>query len=139
MAKKHRFFKAENAKHSEQRNALINQITRSQLPCFHVPKIVGFRPARFVLVRCIQALYELISALSWAFLDASKELVLISKGFWKKVAEKAHFGLGPRLESPRFEWTWKQAEYVQNENVTNHCRKITRIQMLSITVAKLRI
>ena len=57
--KKNRFFQAENAKHSEQRNALINQITRSQ--------------------------------------------------------------------------------YVQNANVTNHCRKITRIQMLSITVAKLRI
>ena len=80
------------------------------LPCFHVPKIVGLRPAGFVLVRWIQALYELISALSWAFLDASKELVLISKGFWKKVAEKAHFGLGPRLESPCFEWTWKQAD-----------------------------
>ena len=85
---------------------------RTDLPCFHVLKIVGFRPAGFVLVRWIQALYELISALSWAFLDASKELVLTSKGFWKKVAEKAHFGLGPRLESPRFEWTWKQADCV---------------------------
>ena len=74
---------------------------------------MGFRPAGFVLVRWIQALYELISALSWAFLDASKELVLISKGFRKKVAEKAHFGLGPRLESPRFEWTWKQADCVR--------------------------
>ena len=75
---------------------------------------MGFRPAGFVLVRWIQALCELISALSWAFLDASKELVLISKGFRKKVAEKAHFGLGPRLESPRFEWTWKQADCVHN-------------------------
>ena len=42
----------------------------------------------------------LISAKLWAFLDASKELDLISQGFWKKWAEKAHFELGPRLESP---------------------------------------
>ena len=60
-------------------------------------KIVGFWPAGFVLVRWIQALHGLISAKSWAFLDASKELVLISKGFWKKWAEKAHFELGPHL------------------------------------------
>ena len=31
------------------------------------------------------------------------------------------------------------SRYVQYANVTNHCRKITRIQMLSIIVAKLRI
>ena len=43
------------------------------------------------------------------FLNASKDLVLKIKFFSKKCAEKAHFELGPRLESPRFEWTRKQA------------------------------
>ena len=70
---------------------------------------MGFWLEGFILLRWIQALLGLISAKSWAFLDASKDLVLISKGFLEKVAEKAHFELGPCLETSRFEWTWKQA------------------------------
>ena len=86
---------------------------KSTISLFPCPKTVGFWPAGFVLVRCIEALQKLISAKSWAFLDTSKELlVLISKGFWKNWPGKAHFELGPRLESPRFEWTWKQANYM---------------------------
>ena len=72
---------------------------------------MGFWPEGFVLVRWIQALQGLISAESWAFLDASTELVLIKKGLLKKWAEKVQFQLGPRVESPRFEWTWTQAIY----------------------------
>ena len=49
---------------------------------------MGFWPAGFVLIRWILALQGLISAKSWAFLGASKELVLIRKGFRKKWAEK---------------------------------------------------
>ena len=52
------------------------------------PKIVSFWPAGFVLVRWIESLSGLILAKSWAFLDASKELVLISKDIWKKWAKK---------------------------------------------------
>ena len=47
--------------------------TLSLFPC---PKIVGFWLAGFVLVKWIQALRGLVSAKSWAFLNASKELVL---------------------------------------------------------------
>ena len=84
---------------------------------FPYPKIVGFWPAGFILLGWIQAFLGLISAKSWVFLDASKNLVLICKGFWKKWVEKAHFERGPRVESPRFEWTWKQARREIDDDV----------------------
>ena len=45
-------------------------------------------------------------------MDASKDLVLISKGFWNKWAEKVYFELGPR-----FKWTWKQDKRELDDDV----------------------
>ena len=70
----------------EQKNQHLNEHRWKQSnSLFLCPKIAGFWSAGFILVRWIQAFLGLISAKAWAFLDASKDLVLISKSFLEKV------------------------------------------------------